>query len=289
MDKQKGQVILILILVVTVALVIGLSVIQKSLSDVSTSTKVEQSARAFSAAEAGIEKAIQTDKAVNFFSLGNDVKLQGVEKNDVPALGQALEYPPLSKEEVAQVWLADPDTLSNYYKQPSLDIYWGSTQATGREQPAIEIKVIYQDASGFISLPFYIDPVTGTSGQLSNGFKDPSNYGGSCSNPLLVTSLSKNSTDARAFKCKVTLSGLPNSTSGLPKLILLRARFLYNSTSQPFAVAPTGGDSLPVQAKIFTSTGVAGETQRVVQVFRLDKVVPPYFDYAIFSAGDIGK
>lgn len=287
MEKQKGQIILILILVVTVALVIGLSVIQKSLSDVSTSTKVEQSARAFSAAEAGIEKAIQTDKAVPSFNLGNDVKLQEVQKNDVPALGQALEYPPLSKEEVAQVWLAVPDTLNNYYKQTSLDVYWGSTKATDREQPAIEIKVIYQDASGFISLPFYIDPVTGTGGQLSNGFKDPSVYPpAGCGGYQIATSFSP---PDRPFKCKISLSGLPNSASGLPKLILMRVRFLYNSTSQPFAVAPTGGDSLPVQAKIFTSTGVAGETQRKVQVFRLDKVVPPYFDYAIFSAGEIKK
>ncbi len=47
MNNQKGQLILILILVMTVALSIGLSIVQKSLVDVSTSSKVEQSSRAF--------------------------------------------------------------------------------------------------------------------------------------------------------------------------------------------------------------------------------------------------
>ena len=56
--NKKGQILLALILVMTVALAIGLSVIQKSLVDVSTSTKVEQSSMAFSAAEAGIERSL---------------------------------------------------------------------------------------------------------------------------------------------------------------------------------------------------------------------------------------
>src|SRR3989339_1641784 len=65
--RQAGQVILILILVMAVALAIGISVIQRSLSDISTSSKVEQSSRAFSAAEAGIEKALRGDAtAVSF-------------------------------------------------------------------------------------------------------------------------------------------------------------------------------------------------------------------------------
>lgn len=298
MLNEKGQVILILILVMTVALGIGLSVVQRSLSDISTATKVEQSSRAFSAAEAGIEKAIQTDSSVSTFTLDNNAIVQGVDKNTVPAAGQVLEYPPIGKEELAQVWLASPDTLNNYYTQNSLDIYWGSIQVSGREQPALEVKIIYQESTGYKYKRFYIDPVTGTEGQSSNNFKDPSFYSGSCGGFQITTSSSPaGTTNNRPFKCKVTLTGLPNVLNGsLPKLILLRARFLYNSSSQPIAVQPTGscisgntGCSLPPQARIFTATGISGGTQRKVQVFRLDKVVPPYFDYAIFSTGAIDK
>src|SRR5204863_1532604 len=59
MEKMRGQVLLILLLVMTVGLAIGLSIIQRSLSDVSTASKIEQSSRAFSAAEAGIERALK--------------------------------------------------------------------------------------------------------------------------------------------------------------------------------------------------------------------------------------
>ena len=102
-----------------------------------------------------------------------------------------------------------------------------------------------------------------------------------------------------AYQCfvKLGVSGQDPAFSKngvLPSdLMLIRARLLYNTTSQPFAVQAVGtcgqACSIPPQAKIITSTGVTGETQRRVRVFQIQKVVPPYFDYAIFSAGDISK
>lgn len=303
MRKQKGQIILILLLVMTVALGIGLSIIQRSLTDISTSTKVEQSQRAFSAAEAGIERALSIGATTPFTlppsQLQNLASVDVAVQSNLPLINQALEYPPIGKEDIAHVWLADPDTLNNYYKQTSLEVYWGKADATGREQPALEITLIYQDtASGYKSSKFYIDPVGGIEGRDGNGFKDPADaqFDGSCGNITTLTSFSTTTTDLRSFRCKVKLSGLPNSASGLPKLILVRARFLYNSLPQPLAVKPTGACtgtdtscSLPPQARIFTSTGSSGQTQRKVSVFRLEKVVPFYFDYAIFSAGEINK
>lgn len=271
MRNKKGQVILILILVMTVALAIGLSVIQRSLSDISTSTKVEQSSRAFSAAEAGIEKALRGDTSgVNFADTASSaqVTVQGT----LPGPGQALEYPPISKEEVAQVWLADPLNLNPFYTQSSIAIYWGVANSTS-DKPAIEVTVVYLSGS-FNTTKFYYD--SDTSRTSFNRFTDASS---GCNNPAIPTTSGSN----RTFFCKTTLTGL------LPTLILLRARILYSSSSQPFAVAPVAPGSLPPQAKIITSTGTAGDTQRKVQVFRLDKVVAPYFDYAIFSVGEIKK
>src|SRR3989344_5511027 len=101
MSKESGQVILILLLIMTVALGIGLSLVQRSLGDISTSIKVEQSSRAFSAAEAGIESAIKGNlTGVNF----PDAKSSATVVSTVPELGQALEYPPIGKEEIAHFW-----------------------------------------------------------------------------------------------------------------------------------------------------------------------------------------
>lgn len=280
MKNEKGQVVLILVLVMTVALAIGISVIQRSLSDVSSSSKVEQSSRAFSAAEAGIEKAIQSGASVPSQTLDNNSILQGVDAVPIPAANRALEYPPLAKEEMAQVWLAKPDDLTLPYAGSTLGVYWGNADTT--ENPAIEITVVYQDSSNnYQSKKYFLDQQAATRG---NNFDATSL---TCpSSPAILTSLSP--TVAKTFFCQKDIDVSSTSLPNLSKLILLRARLLYNSTSQSFAVKPTSG-SLPEQAKIFTATGISGQTQRKIRVFRLDKVVPPYFDFAIFSAGDINK
>lgn len=266
MINQQGQVILILILVMTVGLGIGISVVQRSLSDVSTASKVEQSSRAFSAAEAGIERAINTG-ATGSLDLGNNSLIQAVEKNDIPASGQALEYPPLAKEETATVWLADYTSASNpppaVYTHNTLDIYWGNSSS---DKAALSLTLVYHDGSKYQPRKWYLDHNLTRSPDNNFEKVDCTGY-----------TLGSNN-----YQCYKRLEALPSG------LILIRARLLYNTTSQPFAVKPTSGD-LPVQARLFTATGVSGETQRKIQVFRLDKVVPSFFDYAIFSAGDINK
>lgn len=295
-DLQKGQILLILILVITVALAVGLAVVQRSLTDVSISTRVEQSTRAFSAAEAGIERAIQRNESLGEIDLNSDSSIKNVDKRDVPSARQALEYPPVSKEEIVHVWLADPETLAKKYDQGSIDIYWGlkPQPSDSSEIPAIEVSIISkQTVSGVDSYKkklYFFDP--NSTRASTNNFSAPTSTG--CDQDI-VTSFTK-TTESRPFCYRARLTNIIENSSDV--LILLRARILYSNASHPVAVQPdtaacsTGNDvpcSLPVQAKVFISTGAAGDTQRTVQLFKLDKVVPFYFDYAIFSAGDIKK
>lgn len=62
--KNRGQMILVILLVMAVGLTIGLSVASRSITDVNFSTKIEDSSRAFSAAESGIEEALRDRKSV---------------------------------------------------------------------------------------------------------------------------------------------------------------------------------------------------------------------------------
>ena len=295
--KQKGQIILILIMVMTVALGIGLSIVQKSLVDLSTASKVEQSSRAFSAAEAGIEKALQQNSLSGTLIQGqplgnlssfNDVVDSGLIPA-VPTSGRQtpLEYPPLAKEETAHVWLAALNSDSNppapFYTRDTLDVYWGST--TVSERAALELTLVYFGTDSndpddpltpkYRSRKWYLD---NASAGRSNGFEQIS-----CPGYKIGTN---------NYLCRKTIGATPDLPlqSGL---MLLRARLLYNDISQPFAVHAVGvcgkDCSLPPQAKEIISTGIAGETQRQVKVFQMDKVVPPFFDYAIFSAGEISK
>lgn len=282
--KEKGQIILILLLVMTVALGVGLSIIQRSLTDISTSTKVEQSSRAFSAAEAGIEKAIKGDLTPVSFP---DAQSSAATSISIPELNQALEYRPIGKEEIAHFWLADLYSTSNppdpYYLEGSIDLYWGTPGLPTGDQAAIEVNVIRYDgpATGYLTQKYYYDPVV--SRRSENGFSDPG--AGACGSHTISTAFGPN----RNFFCRknIAFGGLSNSR------MVLRTRLLYTGVSQPIALQPLGGCgvscSLPKQAKIYSAIGSSGETQRTIQLFTLDKVVPFYFDYAIFSAGPIEK
>lgn len=305
-NNQKGQLILTLILVMATALVIGLSVIQRSLTDVSTSTKVEQSSRAFSAAEAGIEQYLgsntnctpQTCK-VEFSDIGSKAAVEGGDLIPcVPGLPECkqpantrqdpLEFPLLSKEEVAQVWLADPLSEDNppavFYNPPTnrnLDIFWGNSS---ENKAALEATLVYYEGGQYKSQKFYLDH--------STAIRNPANNFTPVSCP--GRQKPKTSDEYRvkygdnSYQCKYILTDLPQD------LMLIRIRLLYNDAkSQPFAAQATGicspGCSLPRQARVLTSTGSSGETARKVQLFQSINVVPPYLNYAIFSAREISK
>jgi Tfp pilus assembly protein PilX len=59
--SEKGQMLLIVVLIMVVALTVGLSIAARSLVNLKIATDDENSQRAFSAAEAGIERLIKTD------------------------------------------------------------------------------------------------------------------------------------------------------------------------------------------------------------------------------------
>lgn len=276
MKREKGQIILILILVMSVGLAIGLSVIQRSLSDIQTSTRVEQSSRAFSAAEAAIENKLKGGAGtVNFTEIGSTAAVSGGDPApaEVPAGSQQapLEFPPLSREETAHVWLADYTSTANpppgFYRQSTLDVYWGNSAS---DRAALEVTLIYF-SGGYQSKKWFLD---------HNITRTPDNR-------FEKVACSGYSVGANQYQCKKTLDSLPAG------LMLIRARLLYNSTPQPPAFQATGtcgrDCSLPPQSRSIVSTGTAGETKRSLQLFQQYKVVPPYFDYGIFSVGAISK
>jgi len=61
--NNSGQALLIILLIMAVALTIGLSVVSRSVTDIRISQEQEESARVFSAAEAGLESLLATGEA----------------------------------------------------------------------------------------------------------------------------------------------------------------------------------------------------------------------------------
>ena len=313
--KDTGQIIIILLLVMVVALAIGLSVVGRSINDISTSTNTENSSRAFSAAEAGIEKILnlQYEQAI---SLGGKVTpLSDIQFDNnasakdvlidaaIPREKTALEYPPFGKESFAQFWLASPadpnctDPVgSRCYREDNFDVYFGEAREYSsrldnlEDQPAIEVSVIYKIGGEYKSEKYFFDsyvkaPLPGRNSNNFNGCLDRGDSATAWSVPKIVTNggISAN----RAFYCKVNISGYKETGSEIPYMV--RVRILYTNSSHPVAVAPTGNASLPLQTNIYKSTGVAGDVQRRFEVFREKSVMPQFFDFALFSAGSLNK
>lgn len=293
MKSEKGQVIVLLILVMTVALAIGISVVQRSLSDISTSTKVEESSRALFAAEAGIERSLK-EGVVPQFNLENNSSATVDDKGLLPCepgkdtcpVGRQgpLEEDPLEKEEVAQVWLADYNSTENpppaFYTQNTLDVYWGTSGAT--DKAALELTLVYYDGAKYTSKKWYLDQID----------RDPkNNFVKVAEEKCNGGKIPPGSTTKIEYQCFVTIDSLPSVEPS--RLMLIRARLLYNSTYQPFAVQAVGECgkpcSIPSQQRRIVSTGLSGQTQRRVRLTQKLKVVPYYFDFALFSIGEISK
>ncbi|MDO8570485.1 MAG: pilus assembly PilX N-terminal domain-containing protein [Candidatus Daviesbacteria bacterium] len=300
--NQAGQVVIILLLVMVVSLAIGLSVVGRSMTEISTATNSENSSRAFSAAEAGIENILYDSSLPGFVNyagnrsidntkLTNDSAAQINWDTKMPPTGTpngvALEYPPFGKESFAQFWLANPcsnpPTCSNpparFYTKTNFDLYFGDptyqyTGNTDPNYPAVEVKVINSDNTSILKV-FDASPVNTT----RSGFSG-------CAGRDQTIKTNNSSTASSKFLCKVNVSGYSNSASSYP--VMVRVRILFTSLPHPVALQPLS-DNLPYQAKIFNSKGMSGNVQRNMKVFQEIFVMPHIFDYAIFSLGELNK
>lgn len=304
-SNEKGQAIIVLILVMLVALTIGLAISQRSLTSIQVSTRTEQTSRAFSAAEAGLELALESGDS-NFTistprTLGNDASLQVRSSGDLPGPGQAHENPPFTKAELVQFWLANPSTpaLTGFYAQPSFYIYFGNADPNPQkgeegysvaENPAVEVNAVTRVGSNYSANRSYFD----SDNARDNGFlKETETADLDCrigsTYFYINTSLSPDSTTAdRSFLCRA-LVRIPAGSEG----VLVRVRLLYSNNKQRVAIArncTVGGNcNFPAQSVIYTARGRSGETERQVQATITRKVAPHLLDFVIYSAGDLNK
>src|SRR3990167_8727041 len=69
--NNSGQAVLIVLLSLSVVLIIVLYIMSRSITDISLSSKEEDSMRAFSAAEAGIERALVIGNSIDPTTIGS--------------------------------------------------------------------------------------------------------------------------------------------------------------------------------------------------------------------------
>lgn len=123
---QKGQALLIVLLSMSVVLVVVLSILARSITDVSVSSQDEDSLRAFSAAEAGVEQALIIGSSIGSTEIGNASYNVGV--SAVAEGEKEFNYPSfLFSGESITIWFVVHDENNGFICSEEKPCFTGNT------------------------------------------------------------------------------------------------------------------------------------------------------------------
>lgn len=281
---SKGQALIIILLVLAVAATVVLSLISRSITDITITTKERDSSRAFSAAEAGIEEALVGGPTSATLPGGENYAVT------VGTVGEGTNEFVWPQEilsgDTVPLWLVSHATDGSLtcadgkcFAAPSLKVCWGreGTSGSDSQTPAVEVVVLYKTSGSYRVARASLDP--NSARRTSNKFDAPD------SNNCAIGG------KTFPFGENITFSdlGIPasvyNSADGLQTA---RIRLLYN-TSTPHPVGFSAPVTFPGQGKKLTSVGTSGESTRRLEVFQSFTDLPPVLDFAAFSSSSITK
>lgn len=295
--RESGQALVVVLLIMSVVLTIALSVVSRSVTDITVSRKEEDALRAISAAEAGAEKVLIAG-APTSCSTGACLANAGFSAT-VSNLGEGVKVyvlpTAISAGDVATIWFAAHDDSKNIvcdaahpcFTGDRIRFCWGNsgTSASLSTTPAVEISVLYTsstDASTAKIARAVFDPNSVRRNDNKFAAQD-----GACT------------IDSRnfAFSKDFLLSSLGVATRSLvtasPGPVWARIRMFYNTSQTHIAgifADYSGNGVFPLQGTKIESTGTSGEANRKVVVYRPYADIPPVFDFALFSgASDLSK
>lgn len=269
---MEGQVLLITLLVLTIASTVALSLIGRSTTDVSMSTTLEESARAFHAAEAGIEDALNTGSS-GPHTLSSGVSYT-VTTNTIGGEASVYQFPKETPAgSVETLWLVNHNPDSTLQEVPtytgsSLTICWSSESVT----PAIVGNIYYkQSPSGSYQVArVAYDP--DISRVASNNFTSVGAPTGGCGQP--------------GYYEAAIIFGSLGISPAVDTLLALRIRPEYSDAS--VAVDP-GSAILPNQGSVIESTGTTQSgTSRKVIVYQQYRTPASILDSVVYSQSMFG-
>lgn len=292
---QRGQALVVIVLIMAVVLTIALSVVSRTVSDINISTKEDDSSRAFSAAEAGVEQALLKDTPQTFAAEVGSTGSFNATISQLTSGGTAFAVPILlSSGETAPVWLVEHDDataeLTCSASKPcftgdELKVCWGApgTPSDISTTPALEVSVVYTESDTDFSTTKIGRAAYDPHPTRANNFMKGADSGETIDGTAYQFCRTVNLADI-----DVTIRPTVSSRRG-PQYA--RLRMLYNTTqSQPVGVVVAGAGNLPLQGQKIVSTGTSGDAQRSLEVYELFSDLPPIFDYTLFSgAGGIVK
>lgn len=245
-NRQKGQALLIVILVSLVLLTIGFSVVQQNIDETRITKLEEDNKRALAAAEAGIESLLQSNnKSVTIGKNGVLPDLEGIEGKAVVSeiSSNVIETPLMRKDESYTVYLIPENQINTNQKNNSIFSITNSLSSTCNLNPnhnfAVELTFLNSSSAGGQSTTRYYD-----CGNVISGNDQWNNTSAPASQILLLRIIA------------------PNQTFPGVRLTLTRAL----------------GDNWPLQGKtitssVTTSTGLV----KTIQLFQSFQQIPGDF------------
>lgn len=282
-QREKGQILLIVILVIIIASTIGLSLASRSIISLRTSTEEAESQKALSAAEAGIERTIQGLVPIavgDSLSNNSSYSTQFTEVQGSSFLINGGNIIP--KDEGADVWLVghNPDGTLDYSSVLSpkfFTLYWGLPSevcSTPTAPAAIQVIVISRNKiTGEIKSHRYAYDSC-SSRRSENNFK----LGDSGSFDLAGVTFGNRTPDVGAN------ADLAENSD----IVFMRVIPLYKDAVIGVSSCNHGGnncEAMPSQGYIISSTGISGSANRKITVFKgYPQTYLPYLSYGLFVA-----
>lgn len=276
---ERGQTLLIVVLVMVVALTVALSVASRSIVSIRTTTEEENSQRAFSAAEAGVERVLQNSASVSNISLG-DVN-SGTNAKILSAVPTTISGTAfnvnngaiIAKDDGADIWLSSNQSFSSPNPNTiTLTIYWRSTASTAAFNGcALEIIVLSGPSVSAAVTKRYAYAITWPYACSADNNNFSSAVAAAPSNPGDGSISSGGKTVNYYYKTQgITV------TNGF----IIRVIPLYADSQ----IGVRSSVSLPSQGTQVVSTGASGDTQRQITYFQGFPEIPPeYFQYILFQ------
>ncbi len=264
---EKGQILLIVVLVMVIVLTVALSLSARSITNLRTTQEEENSERAFSAAEAGIEQSGTS----NIESSGSFLNRTAYQTKITTLSGIEMllnDGIVIIKDEAMDVWLTDYPNYSTSWNG-DVTVYWGqSSDSCGLSEAsntmaALEIIVISGAVNSPVITHYPVDPCSSRASR--NRFESIAPGGGIVS--------------GKSFSYKKTIT----ISSGK----LMRVIPIYAST--PLGVkgcnsANTNCLALPSQGRMIESTGAADNIKRKIVTFQsFPKLPVEIFPFVLFS------
>ena len=286
---ENGQALLIVLLSMAVILTVVLSILSRSVTDVAVTSRGEESVRAFSAAEAGVEQAlIGAPTSGTLTGSSFDAEVVDIGKNLT-----SFVYPlGVESGDTATVWLVSHDDNGSLvcdganpcHTGSSVMVCWGADQPYPDPSlmPAIEVISLYLNTPG-----------NNSTARVARATFDGNSSRRSLNNFDVANASGCNiDTESFAYSANVDFAamGIPSSVYSTPNgMQLLAVRMLYNTDTTHKLGVSTFSSIFPSQGTHVNSTGISGEAIRKVSVLRLFPDLPPTFYSAVFAPVGVSK